>query len=71
MPSLIHDLQDLLASWKAEAQKFDACDMPASALAFRDCHRRLSALLDEHALPASALGAEINTHDRRTSMAHR
>ncbi|MCE4530390.1 hypothetical protein [Xanthomonas hortorum] len=41
MPSLIHDLHDLLASWKAEAQTFDACDMPASALAFRECHRRL------------------------------
>ncbi|MGQ5356684.1 hypothetical protein ACULML_18755 [Xanthomonas arboricola pv. corylina] len=46
MPSLISDLKDLLAAWKAEAGTFDACDMPASALAFRDCHRRLSALLD-------------------------
>ncbi|AVQ08429.1 TPA: hypothetical protein HH295_04695 [Xanthomonas vasicola pv. zeae] len=48
MPSLICDLEDLLASWKAEARTFDACDMPASALAFRDCHRRLSALVSEH-----------------------
>ncbi|WP_372161499.1 hypothetical protein ACCP91_17965 [Xanthomonas axonopodis pv. cyamopsidis] len=59
MPSLICDLEDLLASWKAEARTFDAYDMPASALAFRDCHRRLSALLDAHArqsaLPTAAL----------------
>ncbi|MCC4603978.1 hypothetical protein [Xanthomonas campestris] len=52
MPSLICDLEDLLASWKAEAHTFDACDMPASALAFRDCHRRLSALLAEHTAQA-------------------
>ncbi|OAX86870.1 hypothetical protein A7D16_17825 [Xanthomonas nasturtii] len=59
MPSLICDLEDLLASWKAEARTFDACDMPASALAFRDCHRRLSALLDEHACHTTAPTAEL------------
>ncbi|MBB4131483.1 hypothetical protein [Xanthomonas sp. 3075] len=53
MPSLICDLEDLLASWKTEAETFDACDMPASALAFRDCHRRLTALLHRRALHAA------------------
>ncbi|USI99047.1 hypothetical protein MUG10_13130 [Xanthomonas prunicola] len=59
MPSLICALEDLLASWKAEARAFDACDMPASALAFRDCHRRLSALLDDHVCQAASPTAEL------------
>ncbi|CAD0353702.1 hypothetical protein [Xanthomonas hortorum] len=70
MPSLIHDLHDLLASWKAEAQTFDACDMPASALAFRECHRRLSALLGEHASATTAPGAATAAHERQTSVTH-
>ncbi|MFC7521044.1 hypothetical protein ACFQS6_14810 [Xanthomonas populi] len=70
MPSLIHDLHDLLTSWKAQAQTFDACDMPACALAFRECHRRLSALLDEHALPTTALGTDITAHERQSSVAN-
>ncbi|MBB5734436.1 hypothetical protein FHT09_000135 [Xanthomonas arboricola] len=64
MPSLICDLEDLLAAWKAEARTFDACDMPASALAFRDCHRRLSALLDAHAGHTAAPTADLAAHGR-------
>ncbi|MBL9197230.1 hypothetical protein VB151_12060 [Xanthomonas fragariae] len=63
MLRLIFDLKDLLAFWKAEARAFDACDVPASALAFRNCHRRLSALLGEHTAqtaPTTALVA--STH---------
>ncbi|PKV14523.1 hypothetical protein [Xanthomonas prunicola] len=59
MPSLICALEDLLASWKAEARAFDACDMPASALAFRDCHRRLCALLDDHVCQAASPTAAL------------
>ncbi|MEA9577895.1 hypothetical protein VC218_02865 [Xanthomonas nasturtii] len=50
MPSLLCDLEDLLAAWKEEAHTFDACNMPASALALRDCHRRLTALMAAHVL---------------------
>ncbi|MCS3747627.1 hypothetical protein FHY18_003238 [Xanthomonas arboricola] len=54
MPSLLCDLEDLLVAWKAEAHTFDACNMPASALAVRDCHRRLTALVGAHAPAPSA-----------------
>ncbi|WP_242628924.1 hypothetical protein [Xanthomonas oryzae] len=64
MPSLICDLEDLLASWKAEARTFDACDMPASALAFRDCHRRLSALLSEHTAQTPPPAERIASHQQ-------
>ncbi|PPV06827.1 hypothetical protein XBLMG947_2229 [Xanthomonas bromi] len=68
MPSLIRDLEDLLAAWKAEARTFDACDMPASALAFRDCHRRVSALLDEHARHTTVPTAELVAHEQQNSV---
>ncbi|WP_115050791.1 hypothetical protein [Xanthomonas arboricola] len=67
MPSLIRNLEDLLAAWKAEARTFDACDMPASALAFRDCHRRLSALLDEHARHTATPMAELVAHEQQSA----
>lgn len=54
MPNLRCDLDELLAAWSAEAGTFDACDMPASALALRECHRRLSALLSAHPEQADA-----------------
>lgn len=68
MPSLISDLKDLLAAWKAEAGTFDACDMPASALAFRDCHRRLSALLDDHARHGAGPTAALAAHEQPGSV---
>lgn len=68
MPSLICDLKDLLAAWKAEAGTFDACDMPASALAFRDCHRRLSALLDAHARQSASPTAALVGHEQPSSV---
>ncbi|CAD1795981.1 hypothetical protein CPBF426_10980 [Xanthomonas arboricola pv. juglandis] len=68
MPSLIRNLENLLAAWKAEASTFDACDMPASALAFRDCHRRLSALLDEHARHTATPVVERAAHEQQNSV---
>ncbi|WP_372393907.1 hypothetical protein ACCQ05_03090 [Xanthomonas sp. NCPPB 3582] len=64
MPSLHCDLEDLLAAWSAEARTFDACDMPASALALRTCHRRLSELLSAHTVqtPADCSQPVAGTH---------
>ncbi|MBB3800466.1 MULTISPECIES: hypothetical protein [Xanthomonas] len=62
MPSLRRDLEDLLAAWKAEARTFDACDMPASALALRDCHRRLSALLGSHSAHPPTADVAVAAH---------
>ncbi len=69
MPSLLCDLEDLLVAWKAEAHTFDACNMPASALAVRDCHRRLTALLGAHALAPNPSGTVQSTNDRADSEA--
>ncbi|WP_115049712.1 hypothetical protein [Xanthomonas arboricola] len=49
MQRLINDLEVLLAAWDAQATNFDSCDMPASALAFRECRRRLGLVLASHA----------------------
>ncbi|KTF37200.1 hypothetical protein [Xanthomonas vesicatoria] len=69
MPSLLCDLEDLLAAWQAEAHTFDACNMPASALAVRDCHRRLSALMGTHALTPSTPDPASAASEHATSAA--
>lgn len=48
MQGLISDLELLMAAWDAQAQSFESSDMPASALAFRECRRRLGLVLASH-----------------------
>ncbi|WOB25881.1 MULTISPECIES: hypothetical protein [Xanthomonas] len=69
MPSLLCDLEDLLAAWKAEAHTFDACNMPASALAVRDCHRRLTGLMAAHALVPNASSTAATSNSTTSSEA--
>ncbi|WP_115529023.1 MULTISPECIES: hypothetical protein [Xanthomonas] len=69
MPSLLCDLEDLLAAWKAEAHTFDACNMPASALALRDCHRRLTALMAAHVLAPHPSDTAATANERANSPA--
>ncbi|WP_428848995.1 hypothetical protein [Xanthomonas arboricola] len=59
MQGLISDLELLMAAWDAQAQSFDSCDMPASALAFRECRRRLGLVLASHASSVGAHGADV------------
>ncbi|WP_407071244.1 hypothetical protein [Xanthomonas arboricola] len=60
MQGLISDLEVLLAVWDAKANNLDSCDMPASALAFRECRRRLGLVLASHARLPVASQSEVN-----------
>ncbi|PPT74864.1 MULTISPECIES: hypothetical protein [Xanthomonas] len=60
MQKLISDLEALLAAWDAQATTFDSCDMPASALAFRECQRRLGLVLASHARHPVARQSDVN-----------
>ncbi|PPT93018.1 hypothetical protein XaraCFBP7407_18995 [Xanthomonas arboricola pv. arracaciae] len=59
MQRLISDLEALLAAWEAQAKTFDSCDMPASALAFRECQRRLGLVLAAHAVSFGAHSTNV------------
>ncbi|WP_243852119.1 hypothetical protein [Xanthomonas euroxanthea] len=61
MQTLINDLEVLLAAWDAQAKIFDSCDMPASALAFRECRRRLSLVLAPHVGIFGAHATKVTT----------
>ncbi|WOB50335.1 hypothetical protein NYR97_02635 [Xanthomonas hydrangeae] len=61
MQRLTSDLEVLLAAWDAQAKNFDSCDMPASALAFRECQRRLGLVLASHARHPIARQSEVNS----------
>lgn len=60
MQRLVNDLEALLAAWDAQAKNFDSCDMPASALAFRKCQRRLGLVLASNARHRVARQREAN-----------
>lgn len=60
MQGVISDLELLMAAWDAQARSFDSCDMPASALAFRECRRRLGLVLASHAGTSGARHSDVD-----------
>lgn len=60
MQGLISDLELLMAAWDAQAKSFESCDMPASALAFRECRRRLGLLLASHVGTSGTRHSEVD-----------
>ncbi|MEQ7753762.1 hypothetical protein [Xanthomonas sp. WHRI 8370] len=61
MQRLISDLEVLLAALDAQAKNFESCDMPASALAFRECRRRLALVLASHVRHPLTRQSEVNS----------